>query len=793
MAKELDIKQRLIFDGAMGTMLQARGLALGEIPESYNIKHPEIIVDIHQAYIEAGCQVITSNTFGANSYKLKDTGYSVKELVEKGIELAQQARGNRKDIYIAQDISAIGQLMEPMGPLSFDEAYELFKEQIQWGEGADLILIETLSDLYETKAAVLAAKENSKRPLVVSMTFQQDGRTLTGTDVETMVNVLEGLGVDALGVNCSLGPKELKAIVQRILECAHIPVIVQPNAGLPLLENGKSVFKIDPCVFSEYLIEFAAMGVGLLGGCCGTTPAHLRQAAKVIKNMPLERNLPDRKCLVSSATQTLAFGQGVKMIGERINPTGKPLLREALKTGNMTYILQEAIQQKEHGAHLLDVNVGLPEINEAEVMVEVIKKIQEIIQLPLQIDSTQIEVLEKGVRYYNGKALINSVNGKAESMAKVFPIAKKYGACVLGLTLDERGIPASAEERLEIAKKIVETAQSYGIAKEDILIDCLVLTASAQQAEVKETLKAVRLVKERLACQTVLGVSNVSFGLPNRPLLNRTFLSAAMGNGLDAAIINPLDQEMVGTVDAFNVLWYYDRDAKYFIDHWGGDQGKKAPKDSNASKDLKEIVIQGMKEEAAEQTKRLLQKKEALEIVDTYLIPALDQVGKGFESGDLFLPQLIQSAETVKVSVDILKAQLHSQGAEKLSKGTVVLATVKGDIHDIGKNIVKILLENYGFTVIDLGKDVAIEQVVETVKREEVKLVGLSALMTTTVISMKETIEALRKAHLDCKVFVGGAVLNPEYAEMIGADFYARDARESVKIAQDFFGIQREG
>lgn len=786
--KNIDFSQVLIFDGAMGTMLQKKGLCAGEIPEVYNITQPEIIESIHREYLEAGCDIITTNTFGANKSKLEKSGYSVEEIITAGVNIAKKAVDGKVDKYIALNISSIGQLMEPYGMLSFDNAYKMFAEEVVAGDaaGADFIIIETMSDIYELKAAILAAKENSQLPIIASMTFQQDGRTLTGTDPVTMVNVLEGLGVAALGVNCSLGPVELLPIVKEIIKYAQIPIIVQPNAGLPKLVAGNTIYEIEEEVFAKYAALYLELGVNILGGCCGTEPSHISFMKKAINKSKLGKREVNCFTAVSSGVQTIVFENGAKIIGERINPTGKKKLKEALKTENLEYILSEAIYQKEAGAHILDVNVGLPEIDEKMMMVKTIKEIQSIINLPLQIDSTNAEVIEAGVRYYNGKPLINSVNGKKESMDTIFPIAKKYGACVLGLTLDEEGIPASAEERLKIAEKILNVAKSYGIKKEDILIDCLVLTVSAQQSEVKETIKAVKLVKEKLGLKTVLGISNVSFGLPNRAVLNKTFLALALGAGLDAPILNPLDTEMISTIDAFNTLWNYDKDSNEFIRKHGNIKSESKV-NIIQNKNLKEVIIAGLKEEAIASTKELLKTHKPLEIIEEFLMPALDNVGNRYESGEIFLPQLIQSAETVKKSFEIIKSELTAIEKTDINKGTIVLATVKGDIHDIGKNIVKILLQNYGFEIIDLGKDVDIDLIVKTVKEKNIKLVGLSALMTTTVVNMAETIKALRKENLDCKVFVGGAVLNPEYAKMIEADYYAKDARESVIIAQEFF------
>lgn len=791
--KDILSRKFIFFDGAMGTMLQNSGLKAGEIPELYNILHPEIIRDIHEKYIKAGADIITTNTFGANELKLKETGYSVEEVISKAVEIAKEAKKDDNNKYVALDIGPTGQLLEPIGTLKFEKAYEIFKRQVKAGveAGCDLILIETISDLYEAKAAVLAAKENSDLPVFCTMTFGEDGRTFTGTDPLTMVMVLQGLGVDALGLNCSLGPKEMLPTVEKILEYASIPVMVQPNAGLPRIENGETVYDITPEEFAYYIKSMAEKGVAILGGCCGTNDEFIKIVIEELHELkPLEIKHKDITGVCSSS-KTVILGAGAKVIGERINPTGKKKFKEALRDNNLDYILTEAINQQEAGADILDVNVGLPEIDEEEVMVKVIKEIQSIINLPLQIDSSSAEVIEAAARIYNGKPIINSVNGKREVMEEIFPIAKKYGACVVGLTLDERGIPAKAEERVEIAERIINTAKEYGIKKEDILIDCLVLTVSAQQEEVIETIKAVRMVKEKFGVKTLLGVSNVSFGLPNRGLLNKTFLAMALSQGLDAPILNPNNKEVMDTINAFKVLSNDDKEAKEYVKIYSQANENKEVTIQNGDKPLRDIIVKGIKEEAAARTKELLKTKGSMEIVDEYLIPALDIVGYKYEKGEIFLPQLIQSAETVKKAFEVIKEKMIEDNQGTISKGKIILATVKGDIHDIGKNIVKVILENYGFDVIDLGKDVPIEMVVETAKKENIKLVGLSALMTTTVKSMEDTIKALRENNIECEVFVGGAVLNQEYADMIKADYYAKDAQESVQIARKVF--QGEG
>lgn len=788
MPKTIDFTQFIVFDGGMGTLLQTQGLSAGELPESYNLLHPEIIENIHREYIEAGAQIITTNTFGANRYKLQGSGYKLEEIIKSGVEIAKRVA---QEQWVALDIGPLGQLMEPLGNLSFQAAYEAFQEQVLLGQeaGADLILIETMSDVYELKAAILAAKENSNLPIICTMTFQEDGRTLTGTDPLTMVNIIQGLGVNALGINCSLGPKEILPLAKEILTYSQIPVIVQPNAGLPKEIKGQTIFDVDPVEFAKYIKEMAQLGVTIFGGCCGTTPKHIRALTEALKDLkPVVRQIK-KITAVSSATKTVVLGTGVTIIGERINPTGKKRLREALKNNDLEYILLEGVEQRKRGAQILDVNVGLPEIDEEQVMLKVMTELQSIINLPLQIDSVRKDVLETAARFYNGKPLINSVNGKEEVMAEIFPIVKKYGCAVIALTLDEEGIPPKAEDRLKIAQKIVKRAEEYGIKKEDIIIDCLVLTASAQQMEVQETIKALSIVKKELGVKTTLGVSNVSFGLPNRGLLNRTFLTLALGAGLDAPILNPLDKEIMDTIKAYNVLWAYDLNGAEFIENSKTDEKIITSNSQSSDLDLAEIILEGIKGEAEAKTKALLEELTPLEIVDTILIPSLDQVGSRYEKGEIFLPQLIQSAETVKKAFTVLKEHLLEKKESNLplQREKIILATVRGDIHDIGKNIVKILLENYGYEVIDLGKDVPEEVIVERAKADNVQLIGLSALMTTTVRNMETTIQALAKEKLPVKVIVGGAVLNPEYAQMVGADFYAPDAQEAVKIAQNFF------
>lgn len=790
----------LIFDGAMGTMLQKKGLKLGENPEVLNITSPSIIEEIHREYIESGANVITTNTFGANELKLKLCNMEVEEAVSAAVSIAKKARENN-NTYIALDIGPIGELLEPMGTLSFDRAYNIFKRQIVEGVrcGVDIILLETMTDLYELKAAILAAKENSNLPVFATMTFEENGRTFTGSSPEAMILVLEGLGVDALGVNCSLGPKQLKPVIEEICSLASIPIMVQPNAGLPTLSLGNETkYDITKEEFAESLCSFIDKGVRIIGGCCGTTPEYIKELCDRSKNIKLkakEKNYYSAVCTPSKVVRI----DGVRIIGERINPTGKKLFRQALINDDLDYILNTAVAQVEAGAHILDVNVGLPEINEPNMMHKVVKEIQSILDIPLQIDSSDINAIETGLRYYSGKPILNSVNGEDKVLDKILPLVKKYGANVIGLTLDERGIPLKAEDRFKIAEKIVNKALKYGIRKEEVFIDCLVLTASAQQEEVQETLKAVRMVKEKLGVKTLLGVSNISFGLPNRQFINETFLALALGNGLDLPIMNPNESGMMRIIDTYNVLYNYDKGSEKYIDKYvnikmdttistNNLKDNKKTIENSEKHDLKSIVVKGLKEEAKNATINLLNTLKPLEIVNEYLIPALDEVGSKYEKGKLFLPQLIQAAETVKNSFTVLKAEIARSNSENISKGKIIVATVKGDIHDIGKNIVKVILENYGYEIIDLGKDVPSETVVEEARKHNVKLIGLSALMTTTLRSMEDTIKALKEDGYNGKVFVGGAVLTQNYADQIGADFYAKDAKESVEIAKKVLG-----
>lgn len=769
-------KDLLIFDGAMGTQLQLSGMKAGEIPEVYNIEHPEIIVDIHKRYLEAGADFITTNTFGCNPIKMKDSGYCYCDLLKAAVRNAKEARDQvNKNAYVVLDIGPIGQLLEPLGYITFDEAYEIISSQVLMvKDEVDAVLLETMTDLYEVKAGILAVKENSDLPVFVTMTFESNQRTLTGSEPITFVNVVEGLGADALGVNCSLGPKELKPIIETILDNTSIPVIIQPNAGLPRLENGITCYDITSEEYALEMLDYMNNGVSIVGGCCGTTPDFIRELKKIAPKNVNPRNVI-KKTRVSSGNKTVTFDGKVLICGERLNPTGKKKLKLALKEERYDECVLEGIKQQEAGADILDVNVGLPGIDEPVVMKKVIQLLQEVINLPLQIDSSSYEAIEKACRYYNGKPLINSVNGKNEVMEAIFPIAKKYGGVVIGLTLEDN-IPLLAQERLDIAKKIIKKAQEYGIDSKDIIIDCLTLTASAQQKEVKETLKAIQLVKGQLNVHTVLGVSNVSFGLPNRPLLNRTFLTLAMQSGLDLPIINPLDKELMDTIDAYNVLYDIDKESINYISKQSLVQNK-----TSKSKEfsLEEMIIHGLKDEVQERTREELKIKSGMEIINEVIIPALNKVGKDYETNKIYLPQLLQSAQTTKKAFDIIKTTFD---VNHQNKGPVMMCTVEGDIHDIGKNIVKIVLESYGYQVIDLGKDVKVNEVLEAYYKYNPKAIGLSALMTTTVENMKKTIESLKKNNCNCPIWVGGAVVTQDISDEIGADYYCEDAMASVNL-----------
>lgn len=762
----------IVFDGGFGSELERKGL--GGIPEDLNITHPEDIIAIHRSYSSA--DIITANTFGLNRVKYHGN-FDLSELAQKAVE---NARAAGKAVF--WDVGPTGAMLEPLGTLTFDDAYSTYAEVAEISKDlVDGYIAETFSDLYELKACVLALKEHTDRPIFATMTFDKSGRTLTGSTPEIVAYTLEGLGVDALGVNCSLGPRELLPTVKRLLNATELPIIVQPNRGLPVLENGKAVYKLSADEFEKYVREMVDMGVAIVGGCCGTTPEFINQICDLSQTTVKPRTVK-RRTYVCSANMLVEIDGGT-VCGERINPTGKKLLKEAILSQNYDYIADLAVKQQSAGAMLLDVNVGLPGTDEKASMTKVVKTVQQYCDLPLQIDSSNPDTIEAGVRYYNGIPLINSVNGDEESMSRIFPIAKKYGAVVLGLAMDKNGIPRTAEERFEIADRIISRVQDYGIPREKIMIDTLTVTASAEQALVSQTLKALELVKT-LGVKTALGVSNVSYGLPNRPLLNRTFLTVALSRGLDMPIIDPLDQQMIGAIKAYRVLSGVDENSSDYIETYRDSTVPPSPTAQSGDISLYDCVKLGLKGRAEEMCERELQSIDAMSVVDGILIKALGEVGELYESGKLFLPQLISSAEAAKAAFAAVGRHMPKDAPKK---GRVVLATVRGDVHDIGKNIVKVVLESYGYTVTDLGKDVPKEKVVDACKEVSPIAVGLSALMTTTVGSMEETIAALRAAKCDAKIFVGGAVLNAETAERIGADYYTRDALEMAKLLDSLF------
>lgn len=777
-------KRILFFDGGMGTLLQEQGLQAGELPETWNLKNPEPIIQIHKAYLAAGADIILANTFGANRFKY---GEDLEKIVTAGVANAKKAVAESgKKAYVALDIGSTGKLLKPMGTLDFEEAVGVFAEIIRVGEkaGADLILIETMSDTYELKAAVLAAKENSTLPIMATVIFDESKKMLTGASPQVVVSLLEGLGVDALGINCGLGPKQMKEIVKELLKYASIPVIVNPNAGLPRSENGKTVFDVGAEEFAEDMEEIVTMGAWFAGGCCGTTPAHIQAMVEKCKEITPVPIAPKNYTFVTSYSTAVELGGRPVIIGERINPTGKSKFKQALRDHNIDYILEEGVKQEDSGAHILDVNVGLPEIDEAAMMETIVYELQSIMPIPLQIDTTNMEAMERALRIYNGKPMINSVNGKAEIMEQVFPLVKKYGGVVVGLALDEDGIPDTTEGRLAIAEKIYQTGEKYGISRKDIVIDALVMTMSTNNESAKITLDTVKEITAR-GGKTVLGVSNISFGLPQRELINAVFFTMAMNNGLSAGIINPNAKAMRQAYDTFCVLGGYDAQCMNYIENYAvTDAPNAAAKPAAAKLNLTDSIIKGLKDQAYRATEEELKTKEPMEIINGELVPALDVVGQGFEKGTMFLPQLLMSAEAAKAGFEAIRQYVQSHGEAQEKKATIVIATVKGDIHDIGKNIVKVLLENYGYEVIDLGKDVPPEKIVETVVDKHAPLVGLSALMTTTVVNMEESIKELHKEAPWCKIMVGGAVLTQEYADMIGADFYGKDAMQSVYYAE---------
>ncbi|MGN8761821.1 homocysteine S-methyltransferase family protein [Oribacterium sp. HCP3S3_B9] len=851
-------REWLFFDGGTGSILQEKGLQPGELPETWNLLHPDRILDLHRGYLEAGADIYNTNTFGANRLKFPE---NLDEIVTAAVKLAKEARtqaGRDEDAYVALDIGPTGKLLAPMGDLSFDDAVDIFGEVVRIGarEGADLVLIETMNDSYEAKAAVLAAKENCDLPVFITCVFDGSGKMLTGGTPESVVAMLEGLGVDALGVNCSLGPAQMIPIVERLVKAAHVPVLVNPNAGLPKSVDGKTVYDVGPEEFAGYMKQIAALGAAAVGGCCGTTPDYIRAEIAAVRPLPLLPPQGRAQTVIASFSRTVEIGRAARpvIIGERINPTGKKRFKQALVDHDIDYIVDQGLQQEDAGADVLDVNVGTPEIDEVALLDEVVCRLQSVLALPLQIDTSNPEAMERALRHYNGKALINSVNGKQEVMAEVFPLVKKYGGVVVALALDEGGIPDNADDRIRIAEKIYATAAEYGIRREDIVIDGLCMTVSSDPRSALVTLETIRRIRDELGGSSILGVSNISFGLPARELINAYFFEMALQNGLSCAIINPNNQAMMQAYRAFCALTNQDENFQSFISAYAG---YKSPdkqvsdaltayktrvlnalgvsagdlqatgrplggSDSNAGfgpgtagnvssaganagssgsgraagaddgrgpgalagkSRLVEAIERGMAKPAADATREALLTRNALDIINEDLVPALDVVGQGFEKGTVFLPQLLMAAEAAKAAFAVVKESMAGSAQE--SKGRVILATVKGDIHDIGKNIVKVLLENYGYDVIDLGKDVPPETIVETALRENIRLVGLSALMTTTVVNMEETIRQLHQQKPDCRIVVGGAVMTQDYADKIGADCYGRDAMTTVRYADE--------
>lgn len=779
-------KHIVILDGAMGTQLQKAGMKPGTIPETLNITDPEMIQNIHARYAAAGADVIYANTFGANPKKLAKTEYSVEEVVIAAIE---NVRKGAPDAKAALDIGPLGELLEPLGSFTFEQAYEQFVPVVQAGvkAGADLIVIETQSDLYETKAAVLAAKEHSSLPVWVTFSLEDNGRPFTGQDFTAIVKTLEALGVDAIGLNCSTGPDQMVDSVKKAAELTSLPVIVKPNAGLP--DPFDNSYSMDARTFGKEMQLLVDAGAAIIGGCCGTGPEYIEQIAHFKNETVLPRDIKPES-FVCSAYES-RWIDGVTPIGERINPTGKKRFQQALLENDLDYIAKVAIEQQSAGAKILDVNVGFPGVDEAEMLPKVVKKLQSVTDLPLQLDSSNPKALEAGLRVYNGKPSVNSVNGKPEVLEEILPVVKKYGASVLGLTLDKDGIPETSQKRVEIAKRILEAAKSCGIAKEDLWIDPLTLTVSAQQEQAKETLEAVDIISNDLGLHTVLGVSNISFGLPARPLMTQIFLTAAMSRGLTLPIVNVNQKEIMDAITAFRVLSGHDRQSKEYIERFASTENEVKPEKAAKKKEehsLFDAIVKGLDFEAAEIARKELETRESLEVVENILIPALDEVGNKYADGKLYLPSLLSAAQAAQAVFEVIKQKMAQSSEKSISKGTIILATVAGDIHDIGKNIVKTVLENYGFTILDLGRDVPVETVKQAALENNVQLVGLSALMTTTLPSMEETVKALHTLENPPKIMVGGAVVTPEFAKSIGADFYAKDAQASAAFAREVFG-----
>ena len=777
----------VLLDGALGPLLQLRGRPPGGQPELLNLTQPDLLCSIYREYLAAGSQVIYANTFGANGLKLAGSGRGVAEVITAALSVARRAAAGTA-ARVALDIGPLGELLEPMGRLSFETAYGLFREMAVAGAaaGADLAVIETMTDLYEAKAALLAVKENTDLPVFVTMSFEANGRTFTGCTVPSMARTLEGLGADAIGLNCSLGPDLIAPLLEELCRNTRLPVIVKPNAGLPDPVDGH--YAMGPEEFAAALLPCLAAGATIFGGCCGTSPDYLRRLAEVLADKsPAPRQYAGGSFLCTPVTPMPLTG--VRVIGERVNPTGKKRFQQALLEGDLDYILDVAVQQEDAGADILDVNVGYPGVDEVELLPRVVKRIQGAVSLPLQLDSSNPNALEAGLRVYNGKAAVNSVNGDPEVLERILPLVKKYGACVVGLTLDKGGIPQTAGERVAIARRILEAALAHGIPREDVWIDCLTLTVSAQQEQAQQTLQAVRTVREELGLQTVLGVSNISFGLPNRPLVTQSFLTQAMAAGLTLPILNPNQTEMMDAVRAFRLLSGEDAGCRAYVERFAAGAAPQAHSAApGQSLTLGEAIVRGLKADAGRLAAAELERQDGLSLVEDCLIPALDRVGAAYEKGTAFLPQLLSAAQAAQAVFEAVRLRIARTGGAPVKKGRFVLATVRGDIHDIGKNIVKTVMENYGYEALDLGRDVPPETILETVEREHIRLVGLSALMTTTLPAMEETIRLLRTLPEPPVIFVGGAVVTPEYARQMGAEHYAKDARQSVEIAREVLG-----
>lgn len=784
----------VFLDGATGTMLQKMVPDMGSIPEVLNITHPEIIKNLHKQYIDAGSDVIFASTFGANRYKTEGSGYDAAELIKAGIKNAREA-AEGSYAKVALDIGPIGKLMEPNGDMTFEEAYENYKERFIAGSDADLIVIETMTDLYELRVALLAAKENTDLPVICMMTFEENGKTFTGTCIPSMALTLEGLGADAIGINCSYGPKEFKPLIEELSKWTTLPIVAKPNAGLPDPQTGE--YGLSAKDFASYAAQLIPFGVKYVGGCCGSTPEFINALHKAFDGKKYLKQEPEIPVAVCTPEQIVVIDQPT-IIGERINPTGKKKLKAAIAAGDLEYVLELALNEIDEGAEILDVNAGVPGVDEKEVIVNIIKKLQGTVTAPLQVDSNNPETLEAALRTYCGKAIVNSVNGEDKSIDAILPIVKKYGACVIGLTLDEEGIPKTVEKRIEIARKILKHAIEVGIRKEDVFVDCLTLTVSAEQENAQNTLEAIRMVKSSMGLKTVLGVSNISFGLPQRPIINQYFLEMALTCGLDLAIINPGAPGMVQAIDVYKLIMAIDKDAKIFVDKYKDieiaaaapvvNAKSEAVKTDKTEKDLGYFIANGLESQCRETVVKELETREPLDIVNNELIPILDKAGKDFETGRIFIPQLILCATTAQVAFEVIKEKLDSTGKKGVSKGKIVVATVKGDVHDIGKNIVKVILENYGYEIIDLGKDADPALIAETIAKDDVKLVGLSALMTTTLPSMVETIKLIHEQSPDCRIMTGGAGLTPEYSKEIGADYYVKDATASANAAKEVLG-----